>query len=228
MSDPHPGNAAPNPPLRLPLTFGKRGVDPAARVRRRVGSWVRELAEVGATVGSWMLEIARSRHANNRLEDNPIDLDLGLSLLQRATRWIAALRARLAAENEAARIGVNPFERLFDRPDRAVDCTLRPQTTERPEPVEARDDGRDDCIEGMPTADVVAQICADLETAAGMLNMPRTRRQIAEIAAAARKLLGVARPALSPVCGTSDGPECGPPPVSLRAIAPPAPAPDTG
>ncbi len=207
------------PPLRLPpRPFGLR----------RIRQWLWQLGEIGVRVmeGVTALSIHRRK---NPVPNGRFEVDLARRLVVRAMRWVEALRLRLAAEAKAAR---GPKERRvsdFDPPE-----DLLPHRRPKPKRWEpAYRAEADDGIGNRPAAEVVAQICADLGTAAKILNMPRAAAQIAEIAAAARALLGGPEEAWTPlsvVVRSSDLPageaEVAVSPVALPLA--PVPAPDSG
>jgi hypothetical protein len=164
-----------------------------AGVRKRVTRWLGQLADIGVRLAGRISRVAASR------EENPdvtitVDLRLGWSLVARAMRWTRALRARLAAEDKAAK--PPGTERRANLYDAAVELFGRRLPEDR-EPAEKTED--DDCIEGKPAVEVVAQIFADLGTAATMLHSPSSTRKIAAIADAARALLGEPDEAWTPL-----------------------------
>jgi hypothetical protein len=235
------GNA---PPAWLPpsaLSFKQRAKpDPAARGRRLVGRWLRELTGIGVKIAAGITELARWRRVTGTGEAVPIDINLGWVLVRRAMHWMAALRTRLDAENAAAKIGIDPPEQVIDPSDSDVDQAvkrLRAAAVPKParEPAEGHDVsrnlGRAVSIEGMSAADVVAQICADLGAAATLLSEADARRQIEAIAAAAQALLGESTAALLPAPKVL-GRLYGEPPAqaTMSGVVPPAvmPSPDTG
>jgi hypothetical protein len=159
-----------------------------------------------------------------------IDLELAWDLLGRAMRWMRALHVRLDDEAEAAKLAMpqakrRPAVRLDwsdgrnlngDMPSRRAGPLRWLETT--------------DCIDGKPMAEVMAQICADLDAVAAVLGAA-IPPQIAAIAAAARALLG------GPVEGWTALPIVRAPPRVLEAgdlapRRPPVPlpvlVPDTG
>jgi hypothetical protein len=141
-------------------------------------------------------------------------------------RWVEALRVRLAAEAKAARGPKARRDSDFDAPEALLPGGRKRQRWEPAYKAEA-----DDGIGDRPAAEVVAQICADLSNAATILRMPRAAAQIAEIAAAARALLGGPEEAWTPlsvVVRSSDLP-AGEMEVAVAPVAvPPSPAPDSG
>jgi len=194
-----PGNDA---PTRLPLpsfSIEKAKVDPAGRERRRVRRWLGQLDDIGATLAMDMRDSASWRQANGRVEAAGIDLELGWELVRRAMRWIRALQLRLAAEAKAARAGLDPAERLDDAEDWGTDRLVsRLRAADLPRPIRPRQPCPDDCIDGKPMAEVVEQICADLDALATLLGKAEAGRQIEVIAATARARLGEAEWALLP------------------------------
>jgi cell division septation protein DedD len=167
------------------------GRDPAAenRARSRLGRLLRRL--IGLAMG--LTEQMGHAALRQQRGGEPIRFDLlgALNLVARAVRWTQALRERLAAESKAARATMERAERLLDppEPEERFDYTRRPKA-EPPPP--------DDCIAGKTTAEVVAQICADLDAAAALIGDGRTPARIAAIAKAARALLGGADAAAAP------------------------------
>jgi hypothetical protein len=163
-----------------------------------------------------------------------VDLRLAWRLVARAMRWTGALQARLAAEAKAAKEEHDPVERLLDRPERLDDppewletwavpmVVPRPQPTRKPEP--------DDCIDGMPVAEVVGQICADLDAAARVLGHTEAVRLIAMIAETAQALLAAPAGATTarPVSRAPDGVPAELGLATIPFAATPAPSPDTG
>jgi len=234
MSEPSPGNAMPIPQPLPGFPFRKPTPDPAARVRRRVGRWLRHLSDIGATLTTSLRGLARSQFASERVEPAALDLGLGRDLLLRAMRWIAALQARFTAEARAAtRIAIDPPERPSGPLDQDVDALARMlRAIEGPKPVQYRGVRRDDCTDGKPTAEVVTQICADLAVVATMLDDDEAKRQIAAIAAAARAMLGEPEAALLPMPdlpGRAPGaPAAAPTPAVMSGVVSCAPSFDTG
>jgi hypothetical protein len=216
MTTPHPDDAASAlPPLRLPpRPFGLR----------RIRQWLWQLGEIGVRVMESVTALSVHRR-KNPVPNGRFEVDLARRLVVRAMRWVEALRVRLAAEAKAAR---GPKERRvsdFDPPEPLLPGRPRPKRWEPAYKAEA-----DDGIGNRPTVEVVAQICADLDTAATILRMPRAAGQIAEIAAAARALLGGPEEAWTPlpvVVRSSDLP-AGTVEVEVAVAAPPLPAPDSG
>jgi len=168
----------------------------AARGRLRLRRWLDELADIGRGV----VQLIRARVVERR--EYPAaswitDLDLVGNLVARAMRWSRALRIRLAAEAEAAKAAMKlanrwrePAERLndwYDGEDEVdwLDRSLR--RMRNPPPAEAG--APDDCIDGLPTAEVVGQICTDLGIAAALFRSAAMGQQIAAIAAGAHALL---------------------------------------
>jgi hypothetical protein len=207
------------PPLRLPpRPFGLR----------RIRQWLWQLGEIGVRVVESVTALSVHRR-KNPVPNGRFEVDLARRLVVRAMRWVEALRVRLAAEAKAAR---GPKERRvsdFDPPE-----DLLPHRRPRPKRWEpAYKAEADDGIGNRPAAEVVAQICADLSHAATILRMPRAAAQIAEIAAAARALLGGPEETWTPlpvVVRSSDLPagevEVA---VAVAPVAvPPLPAPDSG
>jgi hypothetical protein len=230
------GNALPAwlPPSAL--SFKKRAKpDPAARGRRAVGGWLRQLGGVGAKLVAEMRELARLRGAGGgQTEAAPVDINLGWVLVRRATRWMVALRVRLAAENAAARLKIEPPAPMFEAAEadaKPAGRRRRPAGRPRPAkpPVEILDGRCDNCIDGIPTAAVMAQVCADLGAASIVLIEPDARRLVEAIAAEARALLGESDVALLPAPRVM-GRWYGAPPAqaAMAGVPPSPPAPGTG
>jgi hypothetical protein len=218
MEQPLPGHDVRSPLRLLSFAVEKAKVDPDARARRRVSRWLGQLDEIGAALAMDMRDIAPWRRTNGRLEAAGIDLELGWELVRRAMRWIAALQLRLAAEARAARVGMEPAERRDEAPEWDGDRLVRRlRAADLPRPIRPRQVRLDDCIDGRPMAEVVEQICADLDALATVLGKAEAGRQIEVIAAAARALLGEAEWALLP-----------PPDVPGRAKGEPLTAGDDG
>ncbi len=191
---------------------------------------MRQLGDIGAALAGHMRDIAPWRRTDGRTEAAGIDLELGWELLRRAMRWITALQIRLAAETKAARVGMDPEERLDDAEDWDIDRLVRRlRAADLPRPIKPREDCPDDCIAGKPMAEVVEQICADLSALATMLGKTEAGREIEAIVAAARALLGESKAPLQPAPGVP-GRVPGEPPSATRShAAPSTPAPpDTG
>jgi hypothetical protein len=226
MSEPSPGNAMPIPQPLPGLLFRNATPDRAARARRRVGRWLRQMSDIGAKLTTSLRGLARSQFKSECVEAAALDLGLGRDLLLRAMRWIAALQGRFTAEARAAtKIAIEPPERPSSPLDKDVDELARMiRAAGGPKPVQYRGVRRDDCTDGKPEAEVVAQICADLAVVATMLDDDEARQQIAAIAAAARAMLGEPEAALLPL------PDLPPelPPVLLGRAPGAAPAPMSG
>jgi hypothetical protein len=207
---------------------------------RRLGRLLRRLADVGFTIIQQMSQTVverRSRGARigTAMQGGPgrTDLNLVWDLLARATRWTQALRARLKAEAAAARARMEPKESLFDTPDWHENL-LPACRTRAPRQVP------DDCIDGKPVAEVVAQICADLGLAAVLMDSREAAEQIAKIAEKARALVDAPDEAWTPLpvdpspYHTAAQPEpatithAAPVPPTPVPPAPAPPAPDTG
>jgi hypothetical protein len=86
------------------------------------------------------------------------------------------------------------------------------------------------CIKGKPTAEVVGQICADLDAAATLLNNDEAAGQIAAIAAAARALLGAPAETWTklPPPDLPEGAAGAAEPAATHAAVMRLPAPDSG
>jgi hypothetical protein len=242
MSEPLLGNAAPAwlPPSAL-SSKTRTKPDPAARGRRLVGGWLRQLGDIGVQLVAGIRALARLRaEGAGQAEAAPIDINLGWVLVRRATRWMAALRFRIAAETGAGRPKSEPPAKL-DTPAQmlaAMEADVktalrRMQAAGQPKPARERAEShevrQDNCIDGISTEAVVAQICADLGAAATVLIETDARRLIEAIAAEARALLGESTVALLPaprVIGRLYGQPSTQ--ASMSGVAVPPPAPGTG
>jgi hypothetical protein len=189
-----------------------------------VRKWVGQLADVAAGLSDWMLP-----HRLAAREARPaIDLDLAWVLVERALRWTWALRARLNAEAKAAKaalVGGQQEAEPRPRPERRR--SARPSRR----PALARMARPDGCIDGRTAVEVVAQICVDLDAAATLLGNAPAVQAIAEIAAAARAMLGAPAETWKALPVT----RCWTPPAAratavaaMPAVARSVPAPDSG
>jgi hypothetical protein len=219
MTTPSP-NAAAFAPLPLPpRPFGLR----------RIRQWLGQLGEISARVMEGVTVLSNYRR-RNPTSDGCVEVDLAHRLVVRAMRWIEALRARLAAEAQAARGMREPRYRDYDPPHKPVVRHRRPKVWKPTYAVQP-----DHGIGDRPAAEVVAQICADLGTAAKITHSPRSAARIAEIAAAARALLGGPDEAWTPMM-PAVLPSASPAPLLaggavvafVPTIVPPQPAPDSG
>jgi hypothetical protein len=192
MTTPSPDAAASTLPPLPPRPFGLR----------RIRAWLGQLADIGVGLAESVTDLSIYRR-KNPTPNGRVEVDFARRLVVRAMRWVEALRVRLAAEAKAARGMKDPRSSDYDAPEELLPH-LRPRP-QRWEPIYAPQP--DDGIGDRPTAEVVAQICADLGTAAEITKSPRAAAQIAEIAAAARALL--------------DGPDEAWKPLSV--VRPPAP-----
>jgi hypothetical protein len=200
-----------------------------------VGGWLRQLGDLGAKLVAEMRELARLRAvATRQVEAAPIDINLGWVLVRRATRWMVALRVRLATENAAARLKTEPPAPMFEAAEAdAKPAGRRRRGAARPRParppVEILDGRCDNCIDGIPTAAVMAQVCADLGAASIVLIEPDARRLVEAIAAEARALLGESTVALLPAPRVM-GRWYGAPPAqaTMSGAVPPTVTPGTG
>jgi hypothetical protein len=185
MTVPSPDDAASAlPPLRLPpRPFGLR----------RIRQWLWQLGEVGVRVLESVTALSVHRR-KNPVPKGRFEVDLARRLVVRAMRWVEALRVRLAAEAKAARGPKARRDSDFDAPEALLPGGRKRQRWEPAYKAEA-----DDGIGDRPAAEVVAQICADLGVAAEITRSPRAAAQIAEIAAAARALLGGPEEAWTPL-----------------------------
>lgn len=251
MSQPHPSREIPAwlPPSVL-LQKSKPKPDPAARVRRAVGGWLGQLADIGFGLDMAFRELARLRHETGRGERVPIDINLGWVLVSRAICWIKALQLRLAAETRAAKRAAEASARPSGGPVSAFDAMLqeflkldkqmragqKPKRARKPREIRPnpwdREWGPPANIDGKSMAEVTAQILADLYAAERLLIDPIARRQIEAIAAEARALLGESGVALLPlprVIGRPQAAAASPPADGVAPAAPaPVPGPGTG
>jgi hypothetical protein len=245
MTAAQPDIAASDPQTRPSRPAGQDATDARARLRvgRRVGRWLGQLVDIAEGLVGRMRSIAASQREDPAARP-AIDLDLGSSLLARAMRWTRALRARLAAEAEDARAAMKreniwrePPERLNDWDEGGddldwVDATLRRLSLRRQAPAEtaAEPPAADDCIDGKPVAEVVAQICADLGVAATLLRGAEAAQRIAAIAAEAHALLGGPEAWTPPPIPAAEQRSAAEPAASAQAapMPTPVPAPDTG
>jgi hypothetical protein len=215
MTTPSPDAAAFALPPLPPRPFGLR----------RIRAWLGQLADIGVGLAESVTDLSIYRR-KNPTPNGRAEVDFARRLVVRAMRWVEALRVRLAAEAKAARGMKDPRSSDYDAPEELLPH-LRPRP-QRWEPIYAPQP--DDGIGDRPTAEVVAQICADLGTAAIMLQSPRAAAQIAEIAAAARALLAGPDEAWTPLPVVAPpAPVAGEAEVAvLPTAAPPLPAPDSG
>jgi len=161
----------------------------------KLGQWLKSMVFISLVL------ITDMRHATDprTVEKEPAERDrlcarhqLAWDLVARAMRWARALQARLAAEARAERTGISPederlerISRILARPDwyvpkkgrpRAPDLSIRPRA--------------DDCIAGLPVAEVFAHICVDLINATTLLTKSKPLGILVKIAQEARALLG--------------------------------------
>jgi hypothetical protein len=203
MTDAPPDKAASALPPRPSGPMGPAAT--AARVRRRLKRWLGQLAGLASDAMRRMGDTIDLRRAQGGKTgslmapgDGRLDLNLVCELAGRAMRWTRALQARLVAEAAAAKAEMKlenrwrePPERLNDWDERDddvswIDSTLRRLSHPRP----AGAPTRDDCIDGLPTAEVIGQICNDLGIVAVLFRSAETGERIAAIAAGAHALLG--------------------------------------
>jgi hypothetical protein len=216
-------DAAASAPQTRPSRPAGSAATEAARVRRRLGRWLEQLAGLAVGVLERMSAVVARRRRQGAVRGTAmgpgvgrVDLNLPFDLLARAMRWSRALGVRLKAEAEAAKAAMKlqnqwrerpePAERLEDSDDDFgwIDRTLRRVRNGPPAAALAPDD----CIDGKPTAEVVGQICVDLGVAASMLCCYAALEQIVAIAEAGRALLAGPDEAWTPLPapGTSDVP----------------------
>jgi hypothetical protein len=215
MTTPSPDAAAFVPPPLPPRPFGLR----------RIRQWLGQLSDISARVmgGVTVLSMYRRR---NPTPDGRVEVDLAHRLVVRAMRWVEALRARLAAEAQAARGMRERRYRDYVPPEEPI-IRRRRLMAWTPTYAVQPDHG----IGDRSAAEVVAQICADLSTAAKITHSPMAAAQIAEIAAAAKALLGGPEEAWTPLPVTPPlAPEPGEAavavlPTAVSPISPPAPSP---
>jgi hypothetical protein len=143
-----------------------------------------QLTDIAVTLGRRMSRLDAYRAATPAVPAT-VDVNLGWHLVTRAMRWMTALGMRLRAEHKAALAAAVATPRQTGRDVRDETAT---RSARKPAP--GLRIGRETCIDGKPAAEVIGQICADLTQAATLLQSPSLARQIAEIAAAARALLG--------------------------------------
>jgi hypothetical protein len=242
VNTPHLGIA---PPAWLPpsaLSFKPRAKpDPGARGRRFARGWLRQLGDVGVRLVAGIRELARSQaEAGGQADIVPTDINMGWRLVRRATRWMAALRFRLVAEAAAGRPKIDPPTKLdplaqvLAAAEADTKATRRrPRAAGQPKPARARVETHevryDACIDGIPTAAVLAQICADLGAASTVLIELDARRLIEAIATEARTLLGESTVALLPAPRVIGRWYAMPPPqATMSGVVPPAATPGTG
>jgi hypothetical protein len=214
MTAAHKDATASDPQAEPPRPAGQDGADARARLRvvRRVGRWLGRLGDVAVGMVDRMRSVVAYRREDPTMK-RTIDLDLGWGLLARAMRWTRALRVRLKAEAEAAKAALKLVNAWRERPEQLndwderggddldwVDNTFRRlrlrrlAAAEMPAEAGAEAGAPDDCIDGLPTGEVVEQICNDLGIAAVLLRSDLLGQQIAAVAAEAHALLGGAGP----------------------------------
>ncbi len=190
--------------------------------------WVMQLTEIAATLGQRLRRLGEYRAASPTVVPATVDAELGWHLVGRAMRWITALVMRIAAERKAALAATVATERQTGR-----DAPADPAPRSPRQPAAGARLGRETCIDGKPAAEVIGQICADLTEAAVLLQSPSMARRIAEIAAAARALLGGPGAAWTPLplirrgCRVAASTVAAAMADLMGAASPPA-APDTG
>jgi hypothetical protein len=161
----------------------------------KLGQWLKSLVFICVTLVVDMRFVTDPRAQS----EDPVETDrmcakhrLAWDLVARAMRWARALQARLAGEARAERTGISMqserlerVARLLARPGwykptkrrpRAPDTSIRPRA--------------DDCIAGLPVAEVMGHICADLTTAATLLATSKALVIVVRIAQEARAMLG--------------------------------------
>jgi hypothetical protein len=177
----------------------------AAGVRRRLKRWLGQLADMGVQLAIRVRDCRANRRAQDGAAGTPapmaagpgrIDLTLARDLVARALRWTGALCDRLAAEVAAAKAALKlenrarePAERLDDWTERDDDASWIDSTLRRMRPP-AEAPAPDPCIDGLPTGEVVEQICIDLGIVAVLFRSAALGEQIAAVAAEAHALLG--------------------------------------
>ncbi len=209
MTIPSPDAAAfaLQPPPLPPRPFGLR----------RIRGWLGQLADIGVQLADGVRILSVSRRINPT-PTGRFEVDLARRLVARAMRWAEALRLRLNAEAKAARGAQEPRDSDYDPPEDLLNRRRRDVW----EPAFAAEP--DEGIGDRPAAEVIAQICADLGTAAMMTRAPRAAARIAEIGAAARALLGGPDEAWTPLPAVqSPAPEAGEPGFAVvpTAVSPP-------
>ncbi len=190
--------------VSAPQARSSRPVGPAT-IRRRLKRWLGRLVDIGVELATgvrcraacWR---AQGGGVGTSMAGGPgrVDLMLARGLVERALRWSGALCERLAAEAQAAKaarklenLWREPPERLNDWDEGGddldwVDAKLRRLSKGPPAEVPPPDP----CIEGMPTGEVVEQICVDLGIVAVLFRNAALGEQIAAIAAEGHALLG--------------------------------------
>jgi hypothetical protein len=161
----------------------------------KLGQWLKALVFAGLVLIMDMRHVTDPRAQS----EDPVVAErmcakhrLAWELVARAMRWARALQARLAAEARAERTGISPenerlerVARLLARPDwyvptkgrkRAPDASIRPRA--------------DDCIAGLPVAEVMAHVFADVINAATLLAKSQVLGILVKIAEEARATLG--------------------------------------
>jgi hypothetical protein len=226
-------------PLRKPSpSVAPPGPAEAGGVRARIGLWLRALTDVGERMGRAIGVMGRREDDAHCVEQSI--LERALSLVMEAMHWTDALRLRLLREARAARAArprpeappsaeqhgppMDPGTRAMARAARRWDpAQLRKlgRSMERQHPNPAPDA----CILGIPTAAVMARICADLHAAATLIDDQESARRIMEIAEAARALLSGPAP-MSPAGAETD--DCPIPDAPPDPAATPIGMDDTG
>lgn len=232
MSSAPPDAAPPDavPPDAVPLDPSGPALPapaPQASGHGWLPRWLMQLSVIAATLGRRMSHLDAHR-ATNPTVPATIDVEPAWHLVGRAMRWITALVARIVAERKAALAATVPANRQT-----APDALGEPAPRIPREAAPRERLGRDTCIDGKPDAEVVGQICADLSEAATLLQSPSLVRQIAEIAASARALLGGPDASWTPLPMIRRGCRVAAKTLAaavaeLAAAATPVPAPDTG
>jgi hypothetical protein len=204
------------------------GTDARARLRvgRRVRRWLGQLVDIGVE----LVEHLRTIPGHRRRDPSgkrTIDLDAAWDLMARAMRWTHALRARLKAEAEAAKDALKrenrwrePPERLNDWDEGGDDLDWLDGTLRRLRKPPAEAAAPDDCIDGVPTAEVVERICIDLGIVAVLFRSAALGERIAAVAAEAHALLGGAgAPWTAPPIPPAEHPAAGEQQARWQAIA---------
>ncbi len=174
-------------------------------------------------------ELARSQaEAGGQADIVPVDINLGWRLVRRATRWMAALRFRIIAENTALP-KLDPLAQGLAAAEADANAGQRRPQAKRAGAARAdnHEVRHDNCIDGLTMAAVLAQVCADLGAAATVLSEPDARRLIEAIATEARMLLGESTAALLPAPRVF-GRWYGAPPQAASGVALSPTAPGTG
>jgi hypothetical protein len=197
----------------------------------RLRQWLKALLLLGVVLVTEMRHVTDPRSQEGTVGDVAeacAKHSLAWELVTRAMQWVRALQARLAAEARTERTGLSPEAERLERAARllARPAWYKPSKARKRAPDTRIRPRADDCIAGMPVAEVVAHICADLTAAATLLAKSKALRIVGSIAEAARAMLGGSDDAWKPrPMGWATG---GAGAASLPAAAMGLRAPDTG